>query len=54
MPAVPPKFPSIWKGDKTVKEIAVLLGIDDSFYFSRLFTKLMGMSPSQYRKVHKL
>ncbi len=40
--------------DKTVKEIAVLLGIDDSFYFSRLFTKLMGMSPSHYRKVHKL
>lgn len=40
--------------DKTVKEIAILLGIDDSFYFSRLFTKLMGMSPSQYRKTHKL
>ena len=40
--------------DKTVKEIAALLGISDSFYFSRLFTKLMGLSPSQYRKVHQL
>lgn len=32
-----------------VKEIADKLGIEDPYYFSRLFTKLMGMSPNQYR-----
>lgn len=25
-------------------------GISDSFYFSRLFHKIMGMSPTDYRK----
>ena len=25
------------------------MGFDDSFYFSRLFTKMMGMSPKEYR-----
>lgn len=32
-----------------VKEIAMELGIDDPFYFSRLFTKVMGSSPNSYR-----
>jgi AraC-like DNA-binding protein len=32
-----------------VKEIADKLGFEDPYYFSRLFTKLMGMSPNQYR-----
>lgn len=35
--------------DLRVKEIADNLGIDDPFYFSRVFNKLMGMSPNQYR-----
>lgn len=33
-----------------VKEIANNLGIEDSYYFSRLFKKLMGISPIEYRK----
>lgn len=35
--------------DLRVKEIAGKLGFEDPYYFSRLFTKLMGMSPNQYR-----
>lgn len=32
-----------------VKEIANLLGIEDPYYFSRLFSKLIGVSPKEYR-----
>ncbi|HWB92374.1 MAG TPA: AraC family transcriptional regulator [Puia sp.] len=32
-----------------IKEISDKLGIEDPFYFSRMFNKLMGMSPNQYR-----
>ncbi|HVS95503.1 MAG TPA: helix-turn-helix transcriptional regulator, partial [Puia sp.] len=32
-----------------IKEIACKLGFEDPFYFSRMFHKLMGMSPNQYR-----
>jgi len=32
-----------------VKEIACKSGIEDPFYFSRLFTNVMGMSPIEYR-----
>ena len=39
--------------DKSIKEISTLFGIGDSFYFSRLFRKLMGISPLQYRNTHK-
>lgn len=35
--------------NKSIKEIANLLGFDDPFYFSRLFTTSMGMSPKKYR-----
>ena len=35
--------------DLRVKEIADKLGIEDPYYFSRMFTKLMGMSPATYR-----
>lgn len=38
--------------DKSVKEISEVLGYDDPFYFSRLFTKESGISPSEYKKVH--
>jgi YesN/AraC family two-component response regulator len=34
----------------TGKEIAFKLGIDDPYYFSRIFTKVMGLSPNEYRK----
>ena len=33
-----------------VKEIAQSLGIEDPYYFSRLFTKVMGISPNEYRE----
>lgn len=36
--------------DLKIKQISAKLGIDDSFYFSRLFTKLMGVPPKQYRQ----
>jgi AraC family transcriptional regulator, arabinose operon regulatory protein len=39
--------------EKSVKEICTELSIDDPFYFSRLFKKVMGMSPSHYKKLHK-
>jgi len=32
-----------------VKEIANRLGMDDPYYFSRLFARVMGMSPRAYR-----
>jgi len=32
-----------------IKEIAFKLGIDDQYYFSRLFTKIMAVSPTDYR-----
>src|SRR5690606_24495582 len=33
-----------------VKEISYELGIDDPYYFTRIFTKVMDMSPNTYRK----
>ena len=33
-----------------IKEIATELGIEDQYYFSRMFTKIMGMSPIKYRE----
>jgi AraC-like DNA-binding protein/mannose-6-phosphate isomerase-like protein (cupin superfamily) len=35
--------------DLRIHEIAEKLGIEDQFYFSRMFRKLMGVSPNQYR-----
>lgn len=37
--------------DKSVKEIAWAVGHEDPYYFSRLFRKVMGISPSQYRAI---
>jgi AraC family transcriptional regulator of arabinose operon len=36
----------------SVKDIARQLGIEDAYYFSRLFTKVMGSSPRQFRQAH--
>ena len=33
-----------------IKEIALELGIDDPYYFSRMFKKVMGTSPDEYRE----
>lgn len=35
--------------DMKLNQISFKLGITDPFYFSRLFTKIMGMSPKAYR-----
>jgi AraC family transcriptional regulator of arabinose operon len=37
-----------------VKNIALDLGVEDPYYFSRMFSKLMGMSPNDYRKKMRL
>lgn len=39
--------------DLTIKEISLTLGIHDPYYFSRLFKKMMGTSPAEYRKLPK-
>ena len=36
--------------DLSIREIAEVYGIDDPYYFSRLFKKITGLSPVQYRK----
>jgi AraC-like DNA-binding protein len=33
-----------------IKEIAHQLGFGDAYYFSRVFTKVMGVSPRQFRQ----
>jgi AraC-like DNA-binding protein len=35
--------------DLRVNEVGAKLGIDDPYYFSRLFTKVIGVSPVKYR-----
>ena len=35
----------------TVSDVAREMGFEDQFYFSRLFHKVMGMPPSEYRKI---
>lgn len=39
--------------DYSVKEISKNVGIEDPYYFSRMFSKIMGQSPSDYRKRQK-
>ena len=38
----------------TMQQIADNLGIDDPYYFSRLFKKIMGLSPKHYRQATEL
>jgi AraC-like DNA-binding protein len=33
-----------------IADVAREMGFDDQFYFSRVFRKVMGMSPAEYRK----
>lgn len=35
---------------KRIKEIALDLGFEDQFYFSRVFKKVMGLSPARFKK----
>lgn len=37
-------------GGQTVKEVAASVGVDDPFYFTRLFKKHFGVNPTEYRK----
>ena len=39
--------------DVKVNQISAKLGINDAYYFSRLFCKIMGMSPKEYRAKKK-
>jgi AraC family transcriptional regulator, arabinose operon regulatory protein len=39
--------------DLHIKEIASLLGFDDPYYFSRVFRKVMDVSPKKYRAKQK-
>lgn len=36
--------------DMKINQICGKVGIDDSYYFSRLFTKIVGIPPRQYRR----
>jgi two-component system response regulator YesN len=38
-------------GDMLVKEAAAAVGIDDQFYFNRLFKKYFGITPKEIRKI---
>ncbi|NII25489.1 AraC family transcriptional regulator [Pseudoflavitalea sp. X16] len=38
---------------KAIKEIADELGFSDQYYFSRIFSRFMGMAPSEYRNRNK-
>lgn len=40
-------------GDKTIKEICYLVGYKDPNYFSRIFKKIVGMTPSEYSMGNK-
>lgn len=43
----------LYHSDKSVKEIATALGYDDYPYFSRLFTKVVGMSALVFRNKNR-
>lgn len=39
--------------DMKINQICYKIGIEDAYYFSRLFMKTMGMSPKEYRELKK-
>jgi AraC-like DNA-binding protein len=38
--------------DTSVKQVADLLGFDDRFHFSRVFKRVIGVSPGQFARSH--
>lgn len=40
--------------DMSIEEVSSAAGYSDSRYFSRIFKKKLGVSPSEYRKNHKI
>ena len=41
---------AMWTNEYTISEIAQMCGFDNSLYFSRVFKKYFGCSPSNYAK----
>ncbi|MDD2953206.1 MAG: AraC family transcriptional regulator [Parabacteroides sp.] len=39
--------------DMKINQVCHKIGIDDTYYFSRLFSKIMGISPREYKKKKK-
>ena len=39
------------KTDLKINQICYKIGIDDPFYFSRLFSKTIGVSPTKYKEI---
>lgn len=39
--------------DMKINQVCYKIGIEDCYYFSRLFSKVMGMSPREYKKQKK-
>lgn len=39
--------------DLSVKKVCSAVGIPDPYYFSRMFKKMMGVSPTEYRRIPK-
>ena len=37
----------------SVKDVSISLGYEDSYYFSRIFKKIIGVSPKQYRLLQR-
>lgn len=42
------------ESNQTLGQIAELCGYENEFYLSRIFTKRMGITPSHFRKMHRL
>jgi two-component system response regulator YesN len=40
------------QGDMSIAAISEAVGYADSKYFSRIFTRLVGIKPSAYRTLH--
>lgn len=40
------------KGDMKLSEVATTVGFEDQSYFTKVFKKITGTSPLQYRKTH--
>lgn len=43
----------LYFSDLSIKEICQQVGFSDPYYFSRVFKKLMGIAPSQYKATYK-
>lgn len=39
--------------DMKISQVCYKIGIEDAYYFSRLFSKIMGVSPKEYKKSQK-